>query len=66
MDRFIPFGGQELFSDKYYGGRDITGRLLPRDYPEGWQAGPETIVWIDIESEYNALIEALDGKVVKP
>ena len=40
MDRFIPFGKHELLSsNKYYGGRDIFGKLLPADT----HVEPETV-----------------------
>ena len=62
MGSFIPFSEQELIqpNSKYYGGRDITGKLLPAD----WRIEPDAIVLIDIEGEHTALIKALDGKVV--
>lgn len=51
--------------NKYYGGRDITGRLLPVDTAIGLLR-PEAIILIDdIEGEYDTLIEALGRKGVK-
>ena len=49
-------------NSKYYGGRDIYGRLLPVDTAVG-QLEPESIILLDdIDSEYCALIETLDRK----
>ena len=53
-------------NSKYYGGRDIHGRLITTEETVSLFQ-PESILIIDdIESEYRALIKALDGKVVTP
>lgn len=52
-------------NSKYYGGRDVYGKLITLDEAISL-VQPEAIVLIDIESEYNVLIEALDGEVVTP
>ena len=53
-------------NSKYYGGRDIYGRLLKTDLAANIPGAENTLIINDIESEYNALIEALDGEVVTP
>ena len=73
MGKFKPFSEQELLlpGGLYYGVNDPsqnaidTSKLLKAELARNLSK-PGTFLRIDIEGEYNALIEALDGEVVTP
>ncbi len=51
-------------NSKYYGGRDISGRLITEDESIGLLEPVSILIIDNIEDEYKALVEELDGKDV--